>query len=111
MVFSWGMQAKEDISNEKRKIEMRENREKLRAGFNDAANELRKHFNTAMNSFLNENYRKRIDEIDVTVADIRKLRKGKSDACKLLEQAQDECRLLISDIHQDYANVEPVQEA
>ena len=40
-----------------------------------------------------------------------KTRKGKSDACKLLEQAQDECRLLISDIHQDYANVEPVQEA
>ena len=111
VVFSWGMQAKEDINNEKRKIEMRENREKLRAGFNDAANELRKHFNAAMNSFLNENYRKRIDEIDVTVADIRKLRKGKSDACKLLEQAQDECRLLISDIHQDYIDVEPVQEA
>lgn len=111
VVFSWGMQAKEDINNEKRKIEMRENREKLRAGFNDAANELRKHFNAAMNSFLNENYRKRIDEIDVTVADIRKLRKGKSDACKLLEQAQDECRLLISDIHQDYIDVEPVKEA
>ena len=108
VVFSWGMQAKEDISNEKRKIEMRENREKLRAGFNDAANELRKHFNTAMNSFLNENYRKRIDEIDTTVADIRKLRKGKSDACKLLEQAQEECRRLISDIHQDYSDVEMV---
>ena len=51
---------------------------------------------------------KRIDEIDITIADIRKLRKGKSDACKLLEQAQEECRRLISDIHQDYSDVEMV---
>lgn len=104
VVFSWGMQAKEDIDNEKRKNEMRENREKLRAGFNDAANEVKKHFNNALNNFLNENYRKRIEEIDATVADIRKLRQGKSNACKLLEQAQDECRCLISDIHKEYAD-------
>ena len=100
--------AKEDLNNEKRKVEMRENREKLRAGFNDAANELRKHFNAAMNGFLNENYRRRIDEIDETVSEIRKQRKGKSDACKLLEQAQDECRLLISDIHKDYPEGEVI---
>ena len=104
VVFSWGMQAKEDIDNEKRKNEMRENREKLRAGFNDAASEVKKHFNNALNNFLNENYRKRIEEIDTTVADIRKLRQGKSNACKLLEQAQDECRCLISDIHKEYTD-------
>lgn len=103
VVFSWGMQTKEDINNEKRKIEMRENREKLRAGFNDAANELRMHYKSALNSFLNENYRRRIEEIDETIVDIRKLRKDKNEACKLLEQAQEECRLLISDIHKEYS--------
>ncbi len=56
----------------------------------------------------NNSLTKRIDEIDITIADIRKLRKGKSDACKLLEQAQEECRRLISDIHQDYSDVEMV---
>lgn len=106
VVFSWGMQLREDINNEKRKQEMRENREKLRAGFNDAANELRKHFNNALNGYLNANFRKRIDEIDATVADIRKQRKGKTDAYNLLVQAQEDCKLLISDIHNQYAEVE-----
>ncbi len=110
VVFSLGMQAKEDIDNEKRREEMRENRDKLRAGFNDAANELRKHFNVALNSFLNENYRKRIEEIDLNISEIRQLRQGKSQACNLLEKAQNDCRLLISDIHKEYGETEIIEQ-
>lgn len=102
VVFSWGMQAKEDIDNEKKKVELRESREKLRAGFNDAANEVRKYFTNALNNYLNQNYRARIEELDNQVSEIRSLRKGKSEACKKLENAQDECRCLIADIHRDY---------
>lgn len=101
VVFSWGMQAKEDIDEDKRNREIRANREKLRAGFNDAANGLVIHYNNAMNDLLNENYRKRIGEIDNKVLDIRALRKNKSDACNLLEATQNECRQLISDIHRE----------
>lgn len=106
VVFTWGMQAKEDIDNEKKRIEQRESREKLRAGFNDAANEVRKYFNNALNNYLNENYRARINELDAQVAEIRSMRKDRSDACKRLEEAQDECRYLISDIHKDYNSAE-----
>lgn len=102
VVFSWGMQAKEDIDNEKKRVELREDREKLRAGFNDAANEVRKYFNSALNNYLNQNYRARIEEIDNQVAEIRSLRKNKSEVCKKLELAQDECRRLITEIHRDY---------
>ena len=101
VVFSWGMQAKEDFDEDKRNKEIRENREKIRAGFNDAANSLVMHYNTAMNDFLNENYRRQIDEIDSNVQEIRSLRKNKSEAYNLLEKTQDECRNLISEIHKE----------
>ncbi len=105
VVFSWGMQAKEDIDNEKKKTELRESREKLRAGFNDAANEVRKYFTNALNNYLNQNYRARIEELDKQVLEIRSLRKEKSETCKKLEAAQDECRKLISDIHKEYGEI------
>ena len=106
VVFSWGMQVKEDIDEDRRNKEIRSNREKLRAGFNDAANGLAIHYGNAMNDLLNENYRKRIGEIDNKVLDIRALRKNKSDACALLETTQNECKQLISDIHRDSISLE-----
>lgn len=62
-IFSWGMQAKEDFDEEKRNCEIQSDREKLRAGFNGAANGLTVQYNTVMNDLLNENYRKQIENI------------------------------------------------
>ncbi|WPC07739.1 GTPase [Globicatella sp. PHS-GS-PNBC-21-1553] len=101
VVFSLGMQAKEDVDADKRQQEMRSNREKLRAGFNDAANELVKHFNKAISEYLANNFHLRISEIDNQISEIRKLRIGKSENYKLLEAAQSECRALIADIHKE----------
>ena len=101
VVFSFGMQFKEDVDADKRQQEMRSNREKLRAGFNDAANELVKHFNKALSEYLANNYHSRISEIDNQITEIRKLRVGKSESCKLLEAVQSECKALISDIHME----------
>ena len=101
VVFTWGVQAKEDIDEERRSREERANREALRAKFSDAANRLVIHYNNAMNDLLNENYRKRIENIDNKVSQIRALRKNNSDACNILEAMQNECRLLISDIHRE----------
>lgn len=105
VVFSLGMQVKEDVDVDKRQQEMRSNREKLRAGFNDAANELVKQFNKALSEYLANNYHSRISEIDNQITEIRKLRVGKSENCKLLEEAQSECRALISDIHMECEKV------
>lgn len=99
VVFSLGMQVKDDIDADKRQQEMRNNREKLRAGFNDIANELVKHFNKALSEYLANNYYSRISEIDNQILEIRKLRIGKSEHCNLLENIQLECRGLITDIH------------
>lgn len=101
VVFSLGMQVKEDVDADKRQQEMRSNREKLRAGFNDAANELVKHFNKALSKYLENNYQSRISEIDNQITEIRKLRVGKSESCKLIEAVQLECKALISDIHME----------
>lgn len=104
VVFSLGMQAKEDVDTDKRQQEMRKNREELRAGFNNAANEVVKYFNNALVDFLAKNYQLRITQIDSQISEIRNMRIGKSETCKLLETAQADCRLLISEIHQSYSD-------
>lgn len=101
VVFSLGMQVKEDIDAEKRQKEMRANREKLRTAFNNAATELVKHFRIALSNYLSKNYISRINEIDLQISEIRKMRSGKSDTCKQVESLQSDCKLLISDIHQN----------
>jgi len=104
VVLSIGMQAKDDVDADKREQKMRKSRESLRAGFNNAANEVVKYFNNALGNFLSENYLTRITGIDSQITEIRNMRLGKSETCKLLESAQTDCRLLISDIHQSYSD-------
>ena len=104
VVFSLGMQVKEDIDADKRQQEMRNNREELRAGFSNAANEVVKHFNKALSDYLSKNYLPRISEIDLQISEIRSMRIGKSETCKLLESAQSDCKLLIADIHKNFSD-------
>ena len=103
VIFSLGMQVKEDVDADKHQQEMRDNRNELRAGFNNAANELVKHFNSALADFLLNNYHSRITEIDLQITEIRNLRIGKTEACRLLECAQADCKYLITDIHKNYS--------
>lgn len=85
----------------KRNYEIRSNRKNIRSGFSDAVIDLVTHYDTAINNLLNENYRKRIKKIDNRVFDFRLLRKSKSDTYNLLEETQNECRQLISDIRRE----------
>ena len=110
VVVSITMQYKEDEDANKREQEMRKNRETLRAGFNNCANTVVKYFNNALGNFLSENYLTRIVGIDSQITEIRNERLGKSETCKLLENAQTECRLLILDIHQSYSDDEEMRE-
>ena len=92
VVLSLGMQVKEDVESDKRQQEMRNNREGLRAEFNNAANEVVKYFNNALRDYLSRYYLPRISEIDLQISEIRKMRIGKSKTCKLLEIAQADCK-------------------
>lgn len=103
VVLSLGMQAKEDADADKLQQERRKNREELRAYFNNIADEAVKHFNKELAGILAEGYLAPIAEIDAQVSEIRTMRTGKSEKCQLLEQAQADCRLLISHIHQNQA--------
>lgn len=113
VVFSLGMQVKDDVDAAKRQREMKNNREELRAGFSNAANEVTSYFGKALGDYLSKNYLPRISGIDSQIAEIRSMRVGKSKACKLLESAQSDCRLLISDIHKNYSeqgiDAEPIR--
>lgn len=99
VVFSLGLQAKEDVDQENRQREMRSNRDKLRAGFNDAANNLVHHFEELLNGYLENNFNYKVTEIDEQIDKIRSLRIEKSDIYKILVELHDECKTLISDIH------------
>ncbi len=101
VVFSLGMQVKEDIDDDKQQQEMRNNREKLRVGFSNAANEVVKHFNEALSNYVSKDYLSRVSEIDLQISEIRSMRIGKSETCKFLESAQSECKSLIADIHKN----------
>ncbi|MGI6427963.1 MAG: GTPase [Natronincolaceae bacterium] len=101
IVISLGMQAKEDFDADMRQQEMRSNREKLRAGFNDAANGLVDYFDKKINEYLMDVYHSHISEIDVQISEIKKLRIGKSENYKLIEAIQSECKALISAIHEE----------
>lgn len=99
IVLDFGLQIKETIDEETREQKMRRNRENIRARFNDAANNVESHFTKALSNYLEQYYLPRVNDIDSQVDEIRKLREGKSEACKRLEKIQDDCRSLIKEIH------------
>lgn len=99
VVFSLGMQVKEDVDTDKQQLEMRHNREVLRAGFNDAANALISSFDKSLKNYIAQNYFTRIHDIDMQIEEIRSLRNGKLDNCKVLEAIESECKELIHEIH------------
>lgn len=102
VVFSWGMRAKDDYEEDKRHREIRSTRERIRASFNDAANNLVNHYKKIMSEFMEENYNSKINDIDKKIMEIRALRVQKSEAIKLLEDVQAECKQLIVEIHENH---------
>ena len=98
VVFSWGIQVKEDIDENHRNQEMRSNRERIRAGFNDAAEELGKHYKASLDSLLNDNYYSKIRDIDDQLSIIQEQRRLNSAAGNQLEATVNECRNLIAEI-------------
>ena len=93
------LQIKEDRDAEKRKLEIKINRQNIRSQFYTAASELEDHGR----SFISENValplNASIDALDSSIREIRETRSGKDALCIELEMVQKECQELIKEIH------------
>ena len=93
------MQIKEDMDEEKNRIEMKNNRRIIRSKFNSAADELYDHGKKCIEDILNRQLDPMIATIDDHIQVIRDTRTDRSEMCHRLENIQKECRLLIQEIH------------
>lgn len=100
IVFSVGMQAKSDYDEEKRVKELKENREKIRAIFNSASDELEDYYMKSLKEYIDNSIMPRIEQINQSISDIRQLRVGKTENCKKMALLEEHCRKLISEIHE-----------
>lgn len=99
VALSVGMQAKEDVDSDNREKEMRVSREKLRAGFNDVASEVKNHFLTMLSEYIEKYYLPEIRDIDTQISSINESRQQKSAEFEMLEKNASAIKLEISKIH------------
>ncbi len=100
IVFAVGMQAKSDYDEDERVKDLKENREKIRAIFNSAAEELEDYYMKSLKEYTEGAIMPRIEQINQSISDIRQLRIGKTENCKKMALLEDHCRALISEIHE-----------
>lgn len=102
IVIAVGMQVKNDYDESERVNEIRNNREKIRAIFNSAAEEVEDYYMKALNEYTNNTIKPRIEQIDQSISSIRQLRTGKTENSKKMALLENQCRALISEIHESY---------
>lgn len=99
--FSVFMQIKADQDEERIREDLKNNRQNIRSQFNTAANELEDFSRQYIKDNINRPLETSIAAIDGNIREIRDTRSSRSESCRLLEDLQRDCRLLIQDIHSD----------
>lgn len=97
--FSVFMKIKADQDEEKIRDDLKNNRQNIRSQFNAAANELEDFARQYIKDNVNRPLETSIATIDDNIQEIRDTRSNRSSNCRMLEDLQKECRLLIQDIH------------
>lgn len=97
--FSVFMQIKADQDEEKIREDLKNNRQNIRSQFNAAANELEDFARQYIKDNVNRPLETSIATIDDNIQEIRDTRSNRSSNCRMLEDLQKECSLLIQDIH------------
>ena len=93
------MQIKEDRDEEKRKLEIKTNRQNIRSQFYTAASELEDHGRSFISEYVELPLNSSIDSLDYSIREIRDTRSGKNELCLELEAVQRDCQELIKEIH------------
>lgn len=99
--FSVFMQIKADQDEERIRENLKNNRQNIRSQFNVAANELEDYARQYIKDNVNRPLETSIATIDGNIQEIRDTRFNRSESCRQLEDLQQECRLLIQDIHSE----------
>lgn len=99
--FSVFMQIKADQDEERIREDFKNNRQNIRSQFNAAANELEDFARQYIKDNVNRPLETSIATIDDNIQEIRDTRSTRSSNCRMLEDLQKECRLLIQDIHSE----------
>lgn len=97
--FTVFMQIKADQDEERVREDLRTNRQNIRSQFNTVANELEDYARQYINDNVNRPLESSISTIDDSIKEIRNSRANRSQICHTLEVLQEQCRLLIQDIH------------
>lgn len=97
--FAVFMKIKADQDEEKIRDDLKNNRQNIRSQFNAAANELEDFARQYIKDNVNRPLGTSIAMIDDNIQEIRDTRLNRSSNCRMLEDLQKECRLLIQDIH------------
>ncbi|MCI5596249.1 MAG: 50S ribosome-binding GTPase [Lachnospiraceae bacterium] len=95
------MQIKVEQDEEKARKDLKTNRQNIRSQFNAAANELEDFARQYIKDNVNRPLETSIAIIDGNIQEIRDTRLNRSSNCRMLENLQKECRLLIQDIHSE----------
>ena len=98
VVFSYGMEMKEEIDNDNRLREMQSNREKIRGAFNKEASKFSDNCNKFLNNYINREFTLEIEKIDNKIDSIRKKRNTEIKRFKILESLLQECKDLIVEL-------------
>lgn len=99
--FSVFMQIKADQDEERIRENLKNNRQNIRSQFNVAANELEDYARQYIKDNVNRPLETSIATIDGNIQEIRDTRFNRSESCRQLEDLQQECRLLIQNIHSE----------
>lgn len=99
------MQIKTDQDAENLREDLRKNRQNIRSQFNSVANKLEDFGNQYIKNNINRPLENPIADLDRNIQDIRNTRLDRSKNCRILEKLQEDCRILIRDIHSE-SNIE-----
>lgn len=93
------MQLKSDYDEELARKDLRENRQNIRSQFNLVANKLEDHGKMFVKEQVNGLLQNSIAELDNGIKEIRESRTNRNLACQQFEALQQDCRMIIRDIH------------
>ena len=93
------MQIKEDRDEDKKALELKNNRQTIRGQFYNAADELEEYGREYVHENITEPLDDSIREINESINSIREGRIGKNELCKEIIDLQAECQDLIREIH------------
>ena len=109
VVLSFALQLKEDSDAAKRESDLRDARDAIRTGINEAAHAVETYFDQQMSTYIAVNFDRDIGTLDDQIKEIRYIRTSKGVLSDGLMTLLEETRMLVSEMHQISPAMRPNQ--